>query len=103
MSRAAAASELGVSASASEDEIRAAYKSKAMQWHPDKNRGKPTEKEATENFQKISAAYKIITEGGDGGDGGDGGAGLAPRRSQPRAWRWSAENDGRQGAPAWSA
>ena len=33
-----------------------------MKWHPDKNRGKPTEKEATEKFQKISAAYKILTE-----------------------------------------
>jgi DnaJ-class molecular chaperone len=33
-----------------------------MKWHPDKNRGKPTEKEATEKFQKISAAYKRLTE-----------------------------------------
>ncbi len=35
---------------------------KAMQWHPDKNLGKTTEKEATAKFQKISAAYKILTE-----------------------------------------
>ena len=33
-----------------------------MQWHPGNNRGKPTEKEATEKFQKISAAYKMLTE-----------------------------------------
>ena len=35
---------------------------KAVQWHPDKNRGKPTEKDATEKFQRISAAYKRLTE-----------------------------------------
>ncbi len=34
----------------------------AVQWQPDKNREKPTEKMATEKFQKISAAYKILTE-----------------------------------------
>ncbi len=34
----------------------------AMLWHPDKNLGRPTEKEATAKFQKISAAYKLLTE-----------------------------------------
>ncbi len=34
----------------------------ALKWHPDKNQGKPTEKEATAKFQKISAAYKLLTE-----------------------------------------
>ncbi len=33
-----------------------------MLWHPDKNRGKPTEKEATAKFQRITAAYKKLTE-----------------------------------------
>ena len=33
-----------------------------MQWHPDKNLGKVTEKEATAKFQKISAAYNLLTE-----------------------------------------
>jgi hypothetical protein len=35
----------------------------AFQWHPDRNRDKPTEeKEATEKFQQISAAYKRLTD-----------------------------------------
>ena len=36
----------------------------AMKWHPDKNRGLSTEKEATEKFQIVSAAYNKLTEVG---------------------------------------
>ena len=48
---------LGVERTASEDEIKAAYREQAMRWHPDKNHG---EKAAEERFKAISHAYSIV-------------------------------------------
>jgi DnaJ-class molecular chaperone len=50
---------LGVSRTASEDEIRSAYRKLAKQFHPDFNPGK---KEAEERFKTISAAYEILSD-----------------------------------------
>jgi hypothetical protein len=38
------------------------WQRKAFEWHPDRNRGKPTEKEATEKFRRIKAAYDRLNE-----------------------------------------
>jgi DnaJ-class molecular chaperone len=50
---------LGVAESATEAEIRKAYRRLALQWHPDRNQGKP---EATERFKEISEAYGVLID-----------------------------------------
>lgn len=51
---------LGVSSSATEDEIRRTYRRLALQWHPDRNPGNP---EAAERFAEISEAYAVLIDG----------------------------------------
>ena len=80
---------LGVSKSASADELKKAYRKLAMKYHPDKNKG---DKSAEEKFKEISHAYDILsdeqkkaaydryghdafTQGGNGGGGAGAGAG----------------------------
>ena len=48
---------LGVSKSATQDEVKKAYRKLAMQYHPDKNKG---DKKAEAKFKEISAAYEIL-------------------------------------------
>ena len=79
---------LEVSRNASSDEIKRAYKKKAMQYHPDKNKDSH---EAAEKFKEISSAYDILSDdekrrkydelGDDNfnnGNGGGGGQGINP-------------------------
>ncbi|MEK7070270.1 MAG: DnaJ C-terminal domain-containing protein [Patescibacteria group bacterium] len=49
---------LGVSKSATEAEIKAAYRKQALKWHPDRNKTK----EATEKFKQVTKAYEVLSD-----------------------------------------
>lgn len=81
--------ELGISPTATEQEIRSAYRKAALKYHPDKNNGDPA---AAEKFKKVAEAYEVLSDAdrrakydmyGKSGaaempGGGFGGAGFGP-------------------------
>ncbi len=50
---------LGVSRSASADEIRSAYRKLAMKYHPDRNQG---DSKAEDKFKEINEAYQVLSD-----------------------------------------
>lgn len=80
---------LEVSKTATVEEIKKAYRKKAIQFHPDKN---PGDKQAEENFKEAAEAYDVLSDpqkrqrydqfghagvGGASQGGGFGGAGMS--------------------------
>lgn len=58
---------LGVARSASDDDIKKAYRAQCKRWHPDLNPNDPT---AEEHFKEVQAAYDAITKGETGPQAG---------------------------------
>ena len=50
---------LGIQRSASDDEIKKAFRKLAIKYHPDKNKGN---KEAEEKFKEINEAYQVLSD-----------------------------------------
>ena len=50
---------LGVSRTASAEEIKGAYRKLAMQYHPDRN---PGDKQAEERFKEMNEAYQVLSD-----------------------------------------
>lgn len=55
---------LGVDRSASEDQIKKAYRKMAKQYHPDLN---PGDKEAEAKFKEVNEAYEVLSDNGKKG------------------------------------
>ncbi|KAL1839195.1 hypothetical protein VTJ49DRAFT_1784 [Mycothermus thermophilus] len=51
--------QLNISPTATQDEIKKAYRKAALRWHPDKNKDNP---EAAEKFKEVSQAYEILSD-----------------------------------------
>ena len=49
---------LGVSKSATDAEIKSAYRKLALKWHPDRNKSA----EATEKFKEVNEAYEVLSD-----------------------------------------
>ena len=49
---------LGVNRGATAEEIKKAYRKKALQYHPDRN---PGDKEAEEKFKEATEAYDVLS------------------------------------------
>ncbi len=104
---------LGVSKSASAEEIKRAYRKMALQYHPDRNKTR----EAEEKFKEINQAYEVLSdsgkrqqydqfgaaafEGGAGGPGGPFGGGFggnpfggAQGRQGPFTYTYTTGGDG---------
>jgi len=100
---------LGVSKSASAEEIKKAYRKLAVEYHPDKNKSK----EAEEKFKEINEAYEVLSTpqkrkaydqfgdaafaGGAGPSGAGGPFGSAQGRQGPFTYYYST-NGGPQGS-----
>lgn len=59
--------ELGVSETASQEEIRAAYRKLVKQYHPDKYTDERLKEQATEKIKRINEAYDMLTKNKDAG------------------------------------
>lgn len=78
---------LGIEKTATEQDIKSAFKKLAKQYHPDKAKGEAQKKEFEDKFKEINEAYQILSDAqkrkqydtfGSAGFNGTGGAGFDP-------------------------
>ena len=87
---------LGVSPSASDDDIKKAYRELARKYHPDNYHDNPLADLASEKMKEINEAYDSITRSREAGAGGTGfGGGGAAYQGQ--AWQQGYARGGDQG------
>ena len=94
---------LEVERSASDGQLKAAFRKLAMKWHPDRN---PGDKQAETRFKEVQDAYDILSDknkraqydrfGFAGPDGGFPGAGAGPRG---QTFHWGGGGPGGPGGP----
>ena len=88
---------LGVSRSASDDEIKKAYRSLSRKYHPDANINNPNKDQAEEKFKQVQQAYDQIMkekQSGAAGTGGYGGAGSSSSYGGSSYGRYTYNNAG---------
>ncbi|KAI9350750.1 hypothetical protein BDR26DRAFT_930057 [Obelidium mucronatum] len=98
---------LGVDPSASESELKKAYRKLALKYHPDKN---PGDEEASEKFKEIGKAYEVLSDeqkrevydryGEEGLEGGMGGGGMNPGDLFSQLFGGGGDPFGRGGRPS---
>ncbi len=98
---------LGLTKSATADEIKKAYRKLALQYHPDRNKGK----EAEQKFKEVTKAYEVLSDpqkrqtydqfghqafeqGGPGGQGPFGGGGPFGGQYGPFTYTYTTSNQG---------
>lgn len=102
---------LGVSRSASDQEIKQAYRRLALKWHPDRNKSP----EAEEKFKEINQAYEVLSdpkkreaydqfghaafEGGGFGAGGPFGGFTRTYQEGPFTYTYTTYGTGEAGSP----
>jgi molecular chaperone DnaJ len=72
---------LGITRSASDEEIKKAYRALSRKYHPDANVNNPNKAEAEEKFKEVQQAYDQIMKEKQSGAGGDYGYGSTYRNS----------------------
>ena len=80
---------LGVSQTASDDEVKKAYRTLCKKYHPDANVGKPDAAQAEKKFMEVQQAYEEIMHRRQGGGqrAGSGYNGGAQQQRQPQPQR----------------
>ncbi len=98
---------LGVSKSASSDQVKKAYRKLALEWHPDKNKSAG----ANEKFKEINEAYAVLSDSqkrstydqfGHSAFSPGGGSGSA-RQQGPFSYTYYTSGNGNQGGSPFGA
>ena len=74
---------LGVSPTATDDEVKKAYRQLCKKYHPDANVGKPDAAQAEKKFMEVQQAYEEIMHRRQGGGARAGSGYNGPQQQRP--------------------